>query len=266
MTREGALLAAILGSPGDDAPRLVYADWLDENAGAVPCPECRGPTPPSACDGRPIAGSGSVDPAISLRWQAHRRGVCRTCLGRGTVPDGRAARAAFIRVQCELANTPDHFRVGGGADDVVDNPRFFDLRRRERELLAAHEPRWLQEILVPEWLPASAIHWEWRRGFIEMIACEAAVWLAHGDAVRRAQPVTRVRLTTWRWRGGVEIDWENQYRIRCRLPGRAWHVVPADPPWEPGPARARDRWPSRLLTAEWPGVVFELPAPETAAV
>ncbi len=28
---EEALLAAVLADPGDDAPRLVYADWLDEH-------------------------------------------------------------------------------------------------------------------------------------------------------------------------------------------------------------------------------------------
>ncbi len=33
---EAALYRAILGAPHDDTPRLVYADWLDENAGALP--------------------------------------------------------------------------------------------------------------------------------------------------------------------------------------------------------------------------------------
>src|SRR5581483_11308551 len=31
MTDQQALLAAILAQPDDDTPRLVYADWLDEN-------------------------------------------------------------------------------------------------------------------------------------------------------------------------------------------------------------------------------------------
>ena len=31
MNDEAALVATILSSPGDDAPRLVYADWLDEH-------------------------------------------------------------------------------------------------------------------------------------------------------------------------------------------------------------------------------------------
>jgi len=31
MTDQDALVEAILGAPTDDAPRLVYADWLDEH-------------------------------------------------------------------------------------------------------------------------------------------------------------------------------------------------------------------------------------------
>jgi uncharacterized protein (TIGR02996 family) len=31
MTTGDALLAAVLAAPDDDSPRLIYADWLDEN-------------------------------------------------------------------------------------------------------------------------------------------------------------------------------------------------------------------------------------------
>ncbi|MBY0456947.1 MAG: TIGR02996 domain-containing protein, partial [Gemmataceae bacterium] len=31
MTTEDALLAAVAANPADDLPRLVYADWCDEN-------------------------------------------------------------------------------------------------------------------------------------------------------------------------------------------------------------------------------------------
>jgi uncharacterized protein (TIGR02996 family) len=36
VTDRDALLAAILANPDDDLPRLVYADWLDENGPALP--------------------------------------------------------------------------------------------------------------------------------------------------------------------------------------------------------------------------------------
>jgi uncharacterized protein (TIGR02996 family) len=55
MTDDQALLAAVLAAPDDDAPRLIYADWLDEHGQAeraefirvqcelarVECPGCR---------------------------------------------------------------------------------------------------------------------------------------------------------------------------------------------------------------------------------
>jgi uncharacterized protein (TIGR02996 family) len=73
------LLAAILAAdPADDAPRLVYADWLDEHAGDGACPE-------PGC-GNPARG-----------WNGFYQ--CRTCKGRGVVPNGNAERAEFIRVQ-----------------------------------------------------------------------------------------------------------------------------------------------------------------------
>src|SRR5262245_25219775 len=31
MSDESAFLAAVIANPDDDAPRLIYADWLDEN-------------------------------------------------------------------------------------------------------------------------------------------------------------------------------------------------------------------------------------------
>jgi uncharacterized protein (TIGR02996 family) len=36
LSEEEALLRAIRGHPGEDTPRLAYADWLDEHAGDVP--------------------------------------------------------------------------------------------------------------------------------------------------------------------------------------------------------------------------------------
>ena len=33
---ERALLSAIIADPDDDTARLVYADWLDEHADALP--------------------------------------------------------------------------------------------------------------------------------------------------------------------------------------------------------------------------------------
>jgi uncharacterized protein (TIGR02996 family) len=52
MTHEEAFLQAIIESPEDDAPRLVYADWLEERGdprGEFLRLECRLRSLPEAC-------------------------------------------------------------------------------------------------------------------------------------------------------------------------------------------------------------------------
>lgn len=70
MTDQEGLLKAIHANPRENTPRLVYADWLDENAGMLVCPTCGGRTGFNHCP---------------------------RCDGSGRVPDGRATSAAFIR-------------------------------------------------------------------------------------------------------------------------------------------------------------------------
>jgi uncharacterized protein (TIGR02996 family) len=227
---EQAFLADILEHPDDDTPRLVYADWLDEHAAAVPCARC--------IDGLYLGDTSTDQPTDTI--------PCSRCSGTGRVPDGRAARAEFIRVQCELAG-PHPIEV-----------RTWHLRRRERELLAAHERGWVD----PSAVIFGPLPWraEFRRGFVEEVTCTGDDWLAHGDAVRAAQPVTRVRLTTWPL-------------VVARAGGR---LVLADDP-KPRPLHLRD-WASeydgaapfphakmlaRLLSRRFPGITVELPVAET---
>lgn len=116
LTQEEALFRAICQEPNDDAPRLVYADLLDERAVNVPC-GCGGPRP----------------------------GGCAKCGNSGLVSDGRQERAEFIRVQCEIARRYCPWCEGkgtllGSAGDK-GNPEcdcgVLALRRRERELFEA---------------------------------------------------------------------------------------------------------------------------------
>src|SRR5262245_52942331 len=106
-----AFLRDIIENPRDDARRLIFADWLDEN--------------------------------------------------------DHAERAAFIRVQCELASMDE------------DDPRRADLLTRERELLAAHQKTWVQE--VPTWARRYA---RFHRGFIDEIHVTASQWLKSGARLR----------------------------------------------------------------------------------
>ncbi|AMV24577.1 hypothetical protein VT84_09290 [Gemmata sp. SH-PL17] len=174
MSEHDALLAAILGAPDDDTPRLVYADWLQENAGTV---KVCGDLPPHNC------------------WKCF-------------VPDGREVRAEFIRVQCQIARTDPHDAVcgktlqilshGGGA--VLFTPRCrckpCSLFRREYMLGRRH--------VVWDWckgIPAGSVN-TYRRGFVEQVRLVSDDFLAHGESILAAHPVTTITLPPFR----VEID------------------------------------------------------------
>lgn len=162
LTQEAALLRATCQEPGDDDPRLRYADLLDERAVNVPCRGCE-----ERNKLRLLALSHGTD--------MHFPKPCEVCKGAGSLPSPDAMRAEFIRVQCQLANDD--------ADDAAKgrlgtNP----LRRRERKtfphVVAGLEipDEWLVDVyplhsasfLLIFWLgaPLSAVL---RRGFVDEI-------------------------------------------------------------------------------------------------
>jgi uncharacterized protein (TIGR02996 family) len=201
MTDADALLAAVLAEPDDDGPRLVYADWLEEHGESARAEFVR------------------TQLALTAYYHDMRfdpTGVCRGC--RGT-DRGRWCR------ECRL-------------------------RRRERELLAAHRKRWLTEAAPPGvrcWQTGTEQGWalprhmgdggealvgvpvEFRRGFIEEVRCPLADWLAHGPAVVRRQPVTRVDVTDkspflngWsEVRGAGALSWELPREVYRLLRGQS---------------------------------------------
>src|SRR4051794_26810457 len=109
MSHDDAFLQSIIESPEDDAPRLVYADWLEER--------------------------------------------------------GDAARAEFIRVQCQRA----------GMDE--EDPRQVGLLIRERALLKEHSRRWVGR------LSDFTQHCEFRRGFVEQIDIGWQEFLTHATDI-----------------------------------------------------------------------------------
>jgi hypothetical protein len=191
MTDEAALLAAIAAAPGDDTPRLVYADRLDETAGTVPCQQCKD----SGKEGH-VHRHGKHGPGY------YPCPVCSDADGypTGRIPDGRAARAEFIRVQVELAKPPaemEVYRIG-------PNHRYIDdgrgaLRKREGELLAVLHPRtskdgyWEVEGNRVLFGPGetSDTEYEYRRGFLEVVTCTAAAWFGGWQFPSRCSNGTR---------------------------------------------------------------------------
>lgn len=193
LLERAAFAEAIADNPHEDTHRLAYADWLDEY----------GESPGEACDQRLAVLMRAI--RATPDDDGPRRKYADVC---GQY--GRAERAEFIRVQVELAKTPRVLPKGtpvtggnGPADVIgfpaneVPNRRHAELAASERQLLLATKPG--------EWsgfpdgfgsLVTDARGW-WRfaRGFVEQVACPAAEWETHGDAVCEAQPVTAVRFT-----------------------------------------------------------------------
>lgn len=84
---ETAFWSSINERPDDGLRRLVFADWLDEQAGTVECGRC---APPRALP--------------PYHW------TCPTCSGTGRVSDGRAELARALRATVDRVpkHIPDH--------------------------------------------------------------------------------------------------------------------------------------------------------------
>lgn len=98
-----AFWKAIGARPDDQLPRLVFADWLDERAGTVECPE-----------------PGCGNPAIG--WNGFHR--CRRCSGTGYVGNGYAELAAALlamadRVPKVMASGSRWYFYGHNDNDVL---------------------------------------------------------------------------------------------------------------------------------------------------
>lgn len=157
-----ALLNAIIAAPDDDAPRLVYADWLDENDGPTTCHKCNG--------ARQIMVNGVYGfPDTYV--------TCPICNGSGYEFNQFAERALFIRCQLKLPDVDNCFCQ---IDGILSEAHIkFDYR------------------LAYITANGSYIHkrFVYRRGFVYKIVCAMNNWLDHGPEIVRDHPITRVEIT-----------------------------------------------------------------------
>jgi len=140
LDQQQALLAAILANPGDDLPRLVYADWLEENERDEEC---------VTCQGRGVHGA--------RRYTPGKMWTCSHCSGSGRASNGFAARVEFIRVQVELAAGVHCLHCGskgmiGNSTCRHCRPKELALRKRERELWERHKCEWFGDRWAILWL------------------------------------------------------------------------------------------------------------------
>jgi uncharacterized protein (TIGR02996 family) len=123
MDHERAFFQAIREAPHDDAPRLIYADWLEEQGGGE-----------------------------------------------------RSARAAFIRIQCRLAELAE--------DDSARDA----LEDEEADLLAEYEHAWTEP------LHGIAEEWKFGRGFIEHLGIRGENLFAHAERLFDFAPLRSLHL------------------------------------------------------------------------
>jgi uncharacterized protein (TIGR02996 family) len=163
-TDESAILRAILAAPLEDTHRLVYADWLDENAGAFACPTCEG-------------GREHPRHFFPRTWDVEpgEHTPCVTCGDVGTVPDGRRERAASIR-------------------EMVADPGFSIDLGGPGNSLYARDHKTILIGLPPE------VHAVVRRGFVEAVRLPSAAFLG-GECGQCGRESEEVREQENAWRG-----------------------------------------------------------------
>jgi uncharacterized protein (TIGR02996 family) len=263
MSDEQSLVRAILAAPADDLPRLVYADWLEENAGEAMCPKCKGTRIERRYE--------SVGREFSGFSMAYRHYDC-PC-GSGHVPDGRRERAEFVRVQCERARLDGGERcpvcgwpymMGEGCEPgncsfrpgehTAEYARWKErqtayhaLRQRERELFQFHVkellPRSLDARLTlePRMLTGGGVTALVRRGFVESVASPLATFLGEPcEACRYSDMPPRIVT-----RGGLDEC------AACRGIGRVGGCAAAVAAGQPVARWVLDREPSNGTTTEF---------------
>src|SRR5262245_21993702 len=153
---ETAFLAAIRSHPFDAAPRLVYADWLDEHD-------------------NPVAA------ARQRVWADVDNEERRLALVAAYEAIGDHDRAEFTQTQLHLNGLP--------WGDV----RVYCANRRSQQLIENHLPEWDEDL--PTWarkVSDTARYLSYRRGLPAVVRCSAADWLERGEELLDRHPVKEV--------------------------------------------------------------------------
>lgn len=283
---EQALLRAVCVSPDDDAPRLVYADWLEERAGSVPCDcEAHGGmrSDPPGLETRLAAEEAEGSPTLSGAWVP-----CKGCGGSGRIPNYNAERAEFIRVQIEANRTPETIETSRYCSQIEwdDHPEWAAQGRRFRltdprsrvgvlyysktniswQLLADRaqailtngQSLWPYQTNHRRWLGEQAwwgqLEAGYTRGFVCWVRLTAAEFLRRCDVIFERHPVTQVLLT-----GAIEAGHRNSTDVVLGTPdGSIQRVCRHYQPTLSEIPGGRSTLLAAALRGEWPGVSFSV--------
>lgn len=288
MTQDETFLAAMIAAPDDDLPRLVYADYLEEQTGTVDCPHC-------AYDGCTSWGK-----------------TCTRCDGTRRLSNGKAERAELIRVQCELARLereqterlndardrakcthisaswcpncgdctcrdrersmsdpgcPLHDEGSPHAHLEMLKYEMAPLRQRERDLLIDHGHDWADHLFhyvnPPQAAPVGprAGVATFRRGFVESVTLGGDAWVLHARHILQRHPVREVTFTDW---PTLDVhpdpsDSHTRFVLRgvhrvCRVSRLLQAHLRGD---------AQELAVRQLVKEEWPRLTFHWPAPRS---
>jgi uncharacterized protein (TIGR02996 family) len=215
-----AFLAAIHARPADPLPRLIYADWLDDQGRALDSalqrvlarPEDDGPRLLYAevCENIANDSAELPEPPEPVAGELRKLVVSRL-----------RTRAEFVRVQLEIAK----LRASGSST-------LAGLGRRERDLLASVDSLyWVPSALRVAVRLRGVDLWTWRRGFIEVCVADGYSFARYGREVCDETPIRLVRLT-----GGPGSYGGYSKRLHGRFPTITFH------PYHPTPNALRRMW------------------------
>ena len=171
-----ALLAAILSHPEEDAPRMIFADWLDEN---------------NQHDRAEFIRVQVLQPA---RQRVHspdcpRRGLD---LSRLRLRDVELRGRACTRCRLETFGLPGRFPWGRAAVRP-----WFDWPGPARLTHSyIDRAKFARPGVLPNTLDAL-----FGRGFVAAVCCDLGTWLKHGPSLVKVHPVTEVHID------GTAIIW-----------------------------------------------------------
>ena len=208
MSIEQAFLTDIIEHPDDDVPRLIYADWLEDQGkdGQARILRLKGVSREEILN---VIIHAPDDDALRIAFARWLEEHCATT-------EHERARAEFIKLQCQRARSK--------ASEA--------MAPREVELLRAHGVAWLQDMLgveqvewhgddphhfpyadpdwtvnVPAYLPGIQMR-DFQRGFLHRVGHHAPEVEYLLSATRTRSPVTEVSLTPWH-------DEQYSAAIRC---------------------------------------------------
>ncbi len=222
---EQAFVQAIAGDPDNDAPRLIFADWLDD------------------CGQSPRAELIRVQCALT-RFKTWHEAKEREHGGRWWQEEWPDADPAALaeRLQTLFADE--------------------ELARRYFLQPLNGNPVYSSSVLVPGssipwcWQQRTRSRlWHIRRGFVEKVQCDAVDWLRHADSFVRQHPTLRdVHLTSW-----PEIIRGGDGYFALGSPESLQPMLACTPAGRFDDATDDRDIVAALLSATWPGIRYRLP-------